>query len=282
MSLSGQQKKKLQEALIDAFPNIVSLEQMLSYELDRNLRAIAGEGSLQGIVFTLIQTANSNGWVEDLVSAAYRFNPGNLLLKSIQQEFLTNYSETPPVTPPKIPSEPRIEQVPLLSELGINYSKLRDFLASERWKDADNETEMLILEASNRKGQLLNVESIQKLPKIDICTINQLWIASSRGHFGFSVQKQIWEEHKKNTDNEYELYCMFGNRVGWRKHGNWLWYKDMTFNMNAPKGHFPQRGLEAVLLGKAIQWKLNEYTMSLGLGEKLFSEFFYRVSVCNL
>lgn len=58
--------------------------------------------------------------------------------------------------------------------------------------------------------------------------------------------------------------------------------EDMTFNLDAPKGHLPQWGLEAVLLGKKIQWRLNEYTMSLGLGEKLFSEFFYRVPVCNL
>jgi hypothetical protein len=191
-------------------------------------------------------------------------------------------STTPPVTSSKIPPKSSVHQVALLSEQGINYSKLRDLLVNEQWKDADNETEMLILEAAHRKGQLLNVESIQKLPKTDLCTIDQLWVTSSRGRFGFSVQKEIWEYHQKNTDNEYELYCLFGNSVGWRKNGEWLWYKDITFNLSAPKGHFPQRGLEAVLIGKTIQWKLNTVWMSSGLGENLFSEFFYRVSVCNL
>ncbi len=57
MSLSGQQRKQLQFALIDAFPTTASLEQMLAFELDKKLRAIAGEGSLQEIVFQLIQTA---------------------------------------------------------------------------------------------------------------------------------------------------------------------------------------------------------------------------------
>ncbi|OKH34387.1 hypothetical protein NIES2101_39065 [Calothrix sp. HK-06] len=90
MGLSGQQSKKLQDALIDAFPNPASLEQMLLHELDKNLRAIAGEGSLEDIVFNLIKAANSQGWVEDLVRAACKENPGNLKLKAIAQELLLN------------------------------------------------------------------------------------------------------------------------------------------------------------------------------------------------
>jgi GUN4-like/Effector-associated domain 1 len=88
MTLSGQQRKKLQDALIDAFPAKASLEQMLSFELDKNLRAIAGEGSLQEIVFKLIQEAESQGWFVDLVRAARKENPGNSQLQIIAQELL--------------------------------------------------------------------------------------------------------------------------------------------------------------------------------------------------
>ncbi|QSJ20126.1 CHAT domain-containing protein [Nostoc sp. UHCC 0702] len=105
MSLSGQQRKELQNALIDAFPNTISLEQMLLFELDINLRAIAGEGSLQDIVFKLIQTANSQGWIEDLVRAACKSNPKNPRLRAIVQELFTNYSQTPPVTSSNIPQK---------------------------------------------------------------------------------------------------------------------------------------------------------------------------------
>ncbi|MBE8990044.1 effector-associated domain EAD1-containing protein [Nostoc sp. LEGE 12450] len=106
MSLSGQQRQELQLALIDAFPNTASLEQMLSFGLDKNLRAIAGEGSLQDIVFKLIQTANSQGWVEDLVRAAFDSNPGNPLLKAIAEELLSNhYLETHKVSSPNIPQK---------------------------------------------------------------------------------------------------------------------------------------------------------------------------------
>jgi len=86
MSLSGQQRQKIQEALINAFPNMASLEQMLSFQLNKNLRAIAPEGSLQEIVFVLIQAAESQGWVEDLIRAACTSNPGNRLLSAVVVE----------------------------------------------------------------------------------------------------------------------------------------------------------------------------------------------------
>ncbi|MFN7851534.1 MAG: effector-associated domain EAD1-containing protein [Dolichospermum sp.] len=83
MSLSGQQNKELHSALIDAFPNTVALEQMLKFQLDKNLREIAGEGTLGEIVFKLIQRADAEGWVEDLVRAACDFNPKNPKLITI-------------------------------------------------------------------------------------------------------------------------------------------------------------------------------------------------------
>ena len=90
MSLSGQQRKELQSALIDAFPDIASLEQMLSFELNQNLREIAGQGSLQDIVFELIKKANSQGWIEDLVCKAYKYNSGNLKLRTVAENIINN------------------------------------------------------------------------------------------------------------------------------------------------------------------------------------------------
>ncbi|BAY43401.1 hypothetical protein SAMD00079811_09810 [Scytonema sp. HK-05] len=86
MKLSSKQLQELQEALIDAFPNTASLEEMLSYKLDKNLRAIAGEGSLQNIVFELIKVANSEGWGTNLICAAHNQNPGNPKLKAIAEQ----------------------------------------------------------------------------------------------------------------------------------------------------------------------------------------------------
>jgi formylglycine-generating enzyme required for sulfatase activity len=104
MYLSGQQRKELQSALIDAFPTAVSLEQMLVFELNKNLRAIAGEGSLQEIIFKLIQVANAEGWIENLVRAARNSNDGNQLLKTVAAGLmLMGDPETPPISSPNIP-----------------------------------------------------------------------------------------------------------------------------------------------------------------------------------
>ncbi len=104
MYLSSQQRKELQSALIDAFPTAVSLEQMLVLELNKNLRAIAGEGSLQEVIFKLIQVANAEGWVEDLIRAACNSNDGNQLLKTVAAGLmLIDDPETPPISSPNIP-----------------------------------------------------------------------------------------------------------------------------------------------------------------------------------
>ena len=89
-SLSGQQQEKLRDALIDAFPRKSLLEQLLWFEFDKNLDAIAEEGNLQEITFNLIITATSEGWVEHLIRAARKRNSGNLRLRDIAQELLTN------------------------------------------------------------------------------------------------------------------------------------------------------------------------------------------------
>jgi Effector-associated domain 1 len=82
----NQKSKKLHAALISAFPERSSLEQLLYFELDKNLNTITPDSNLNTIVFKLIQTAESQGWLSDLVLSAYKSNPGNLELKAIAKE----------------------------------------------------------------------------------------------------------------------------------------------------------------------------------------------------
>ncbi|MUG91477.1 hypothetical protein F7734_02825 [Scytonema sp. UIC 10036] len=90
MNLSGQQRKKLQEALINAFPKKSSIEQLLSFELDKNLDEIIEDSNLNDIVFNLIRIAEAQGWVKKLILAACKLTPENLLLKSVAEELLTH------------------------------------------------------------------------------------------------------------------------------------------------------------------------------------------------
>ena len=85
MDLSGDLRQQLQKALIDAFPNKSSLEQMISFQLNKNLNVIASEENLNKIVFELVRTAQAQNWVEDLVIAASKENPGNQSLKDVAE-----------------------------------------------------------------------------------------------------------------------------------------------------------------------------------------------------
>jgi hypothetical protein len=81
----------------------------------------------------------------------------------------------------------------LSSEMGIDYTKLRDLLKAGKWKEADQETLTLMLRAVNREYQdYLNIESVENFPCTDLYTIDNLWSKYSLGQFGFSLQKEIW------------------------------------------------------------------------------------------
>ncbi len=92
----------------------------------------------------------------------------------------------------------------------VDYTQLQGLLKKGQWKEADQETLNVMLKAADRISEnWLNSESIKNFPCTDLRTIDQLWIKYSKGRFGFSVQKKIWQEVNGN-------YGAFGDRVGWR------------------------------------------------------------------
>lgn len=142
---------------------------------------------------------------------------------------------TPPITKVRPPINPK-------------YIKLRDLLAAKKWKEADEETANFMLKASNREssGYLVSEDDIKKLPIEVLLTINQLWVEHSGGHFGFSVQKKIYLEVSKDYDK-------LGDRLGWKKEGNWLYWENLNFSKQAPKGHLPS-GISALGTVEGLIW----------------------------
>jgi hypothetical protein len=122
----------------------------------------------------------------------------------------------------------------------LDFAKLSNLLAAGKWKDADQETFALMLNAVGREeGDRLRVEDIEKFPYPYLHTIDQLWIRSSNGRFGFSVQKGIWQSLGGTPDANGEIYRCFSERVGWRVEGDWLTDDELTYSINAPVGHLP-------------------------------------------
>ena len=92
--LCKEQRPKLREALISAFPKKNGLERMLLDELNERLDNIVSGDNLTDIVNNLIDWAESKGRLEELVLGAVRNNPGNKelqdLLESIDIKLLWN------------------------------------------------------------------------------------------------------------------------------------------------------------------------------------------------
>jgi len=146
----------------------------------------------------------------------------------ITSVFPTTYS------PPPIP----YVGVVLASEVGANYTKLQDLLVARKYKEADQETALLMLwVACREKEGWLDTESINEFPCQDLRTIDQLWVQNSNGRFGFSVQKQVYNQVGKD-------FGKFSDQVKWRVNGNWKGYNEMIWEVGAPLGHLP-RGLGA-------------------------------------
>ncbi|QLE40063.1 hypothetical protein FD723_06055 [Nostoc sp. C052] len=126
----------------------------------------------------------------------------------------------------------------------IDYTQLQDLLAQHKWKEADIETTKLMLKVMNKNyWDEVYKEDIENFSCQDIHTIDRLWEEYSYGYFGFSIQQTIWSEMGGQVD--YETEKRLGDRLGWRKEGNWLDYEQLTFKLSpmTPMGHLPAKWL---------------------------------------
>ncbi|MBD2339608.1 GUN4 domain-containing protein [Calothrix sp. FACHB-156] len=140
--------------------------------------------------------------------------------------------------------EPPKNEDDLSSEKGVDYTKLRDLLAAENWREADYETYLVMLQAVGReKDDWIRDEELLNFPCTDLRTIDRLWVKYSNGHFGFSVQKEIYLSVGGKPDGKYyeEAWNKFGERVGWKVESKWISYTKVTFDTSAPEGHLPLR-----------------------------------------
>lgn len=130
-----------------------------------------------------------------------------------------------------------------------DYSHLQDLLAAGKWEEADRETVTLLLQIANREEEgWLSGDDIANFPCEALREIDQLWVQYTQGHFGLSVQNQIYQELGGSKTYEREIWEQFCDRVGWRQNGMWLSYTDVllaayytsgNLESNTVKGHLP-------------------------------------------
>ncbi|MEG4996178.1 serine/threonine-protein kinase [Microcoleus sp. B4-D4] len=174
-----------------------------------------------------------------------------------------------------IPKPVAAETTRVISAVGMDYINLRNLLAAKNWKEADEETQRVMLKVAGReKKGWLDEESIDKFPCEDLRTIDQLWVKYSNGRFGFSVQKRIYQSLGGTREYDREVWFKFCDRVGWRKNNELLSGKDFTFSEKAPEAHLP------VVCTHIPISTLGEF--GEGAFERTVRTLFSRVETCRL
>lgn len=119
------------------------------------------------------------------------------------------------------------------------YQALEEYLAQGNWREADQETDNLIQDVTGTS--YLAPEDIKTLPCESLQAIDQLWNKYSEGHFGFSIQKDLYRAAGNDPNGPYNQqgFDQYGEQLGWRVNSRWLAYDKLTFAKDAPKGHLP-------------------------------------------
>jgi len=166
---------------------------------------------------------------------------------------------------PVQPSEPVTESGPVIqtptestqtneptlisATTGVNYQPLQEALTAGDFELADNITNELIVRVASRGSDRSNLRigDVQNFPCEDLGFINQLWLDSSNGKFGFSVQQQIYQG-LGGTPGEFDadIWQSFGDEVGWRP------FSYQIEPTNAPEGHLPYIVIGALALADFV------------------------------
>ncbi|WP_332990480.1 GUN4 domain-containing protein [Microcoleus sp. A006_D1] len=143
----------------------------------------------------------------------------------------------------------QLNQVPLESDRGVDYRKLRENLLQKNWRGADRETYERLLDAAGPKAQAVGMTpqaEMDLLPCKDLQTVDRLWSSASNGLFGFTAQQGVLRalgDYRKMYDE-----------VGWQSRSG-EWAIEWTYNpqikrmdykpgkepnfTKPPAGHFP-------------------------------------------
>ncbi len=85
------------------------------------------------------------------------------------------------------------------------------------------------------------MEDIDNFPCEDLRIIDTLWVSASCGHFGFSVQKEIYQSLGGKREYNEKVWNNFCDRVGWKRGGSFVRVlRVLGYRLNAPFGYLPR------------------------------------------
>ena len=126
--------------------------------------------------------------------------------------------------------------VPLDSERDIDYSPLQALLARKEYEEADRLTLQKMCELAGPvaiRRKWLYFSDVDQFPVKDLQVLDQLWKVYSENKFGFSVQRELWLNSRKNWDDLWP-------KIGWKGDNGWTRYpNEFIWDLSAPRGHLP-------------------------------------------
>jgi hypothetical protein len=187
----------------------------------------------------LYQQLKVDAWKPTILFYSYLVNPTTVIREAVSQGAIQLadqiWRETPRRTNLSATEETELRALGG-SVQSAKYQRLEELLQAKQWREADKETyRLMITTVDKEEGQWFDPEDLRNFPCEDLRALDDLWVRySPDGKWGFSVQKRIWQEcgspgpYDEKTKAQWE---QFGDRVGWRKDGNWLEYENLEQNL---------------------------------------------------
>ena len=163
----------------------------------------------------------------------------------------------------------RLEDAFLLITDIERYGKLQSLLAARDLKAADEETVHVILsEAKESDRENLTPEAVKQFPCSVLQVIDRLWLKYTDNRFGFSVQLKQYQAVGGSLDTaiaqDADMLRKLGERLGWRKNGQWKTIDQANYSVGDPVGCYP------------VVWWDSPY------GAKMMNYFLNRLFTCEL
>lgn len=119
-----------------------------------------------------------------------------------------------------------------------DYTELEKILLNQEWKAADDKTLSMMLAIAGRTGWF-DRRDLENFPCQELQAIDQLWVKYSNGHFGLSVQSNIFLDYQGLGYCNSDAWEYFARSVGWLNNDRWLYPQQVNYSISAPKGHLP-------------------------------------------
>jgi hypothetical protein len=202
MILIDSEPEEFKNALLDAYPSRNELAQMLYYRLKKRLSAIADGDDLEEIIFQLIVKAEAQGWIEQLVIAAYEYNPENEPLKSFYQIYILKHG----VTALPIPSKNSARQAQQ-SPKGESVSGKRITSKPKTTKRAHPSQRS---DSASSSPDKFLTQANKYLKKAQLCTRKGARLFQAMDKYGFTLvqYKEALELPKHLQENLDTLYAL--------------------------------------------------------------------------